>query len=230
VAYTFDPTSGDPRSMLAERVVFNSFSSTRYAEFVKRALNDAVTAICRRLEQNEAYEVLSYAGATGAVADPVLPWFRIDEVWSASATAAASGEVAFASVANYPLQPIDDHVLGTMTPTSPLYYIVRRRKSPTGFVPKLDLIIATPPAAGGFVAVRGLQRPAVMDADGVVTGLGADLDGAVVAYAKARCFDNEDDFDAADRWTLRYETRLREAIEGGVQVDGPDVVEGTWSC
>jgi len=228
VSYVFDPTSGDTRAELAERVVFNSFSASRYAELVKRALNDAVTAICRRLEQNEAYEVLSYSG-TGAVADPTLPWFRIDEVWSASATAAASGEVAFASVANYPLQPIDDHVLGTMTPTSPLYYIVRRRKSPTGFVPKLDLIIATPPAAGGFVAVRGLQRPVVMDADGVVTGLGADLDGAVVAYAKAQCFDNEDDFDAADRWTLRYETRLREAIEGGVQDDGPDVVEGTWA-
>jgi hypothetical protein len=228
VSYVFDPTSGDTRAELAERVVFNSFSASRYAELVKRALNDAVTAICRRLEQNEAYEVLSYSG-TGAVADPTLPWFRIDEVWSASATAAASGEVAFSAAANYPLSPIDDHVLGTMTPTSPLYYIVRRRKSPTGFVSKLDLLIATPPAAGGFVAVKGLQRPAVMDVDGSLTGLGADLDGAVVAYAKAQCFDNEDDFDAADRWTLRYETRLREAIEGGVQDDGPDVVEGTWA-
>jgi hypothetical protein len=230
VSYVFDPTSGDTRAALAERVVFNSFSASRYAELVKRALNDAVTEICRRLAQNEAYEVLSYSGATGAVADPTLPWFRIDEVWTASATASASGEVAFTSAANYPLQPLDDHVLGTMTPTSPLYYIVRRRTSPTGFVPKLDVIIATPPAAGGFVAVKGLQRPAVMAADTDVTGLGADLDGAVVTYAKAQCFDNEDDFDAADRWMLRFEARLRGVIEGGVNDDGPDVVEGTWSC
>lgn len=227
MAYTFAPTTGDTRANLAERVVFNSFSATRYAEFVKRALNDAVTAICRKLEVFEAYEVLAYDG-TGAVADPTLPWFRVDEVWSAAATAAAAGEVAFARAAGFQLYPLKRS--GTGGIGTGIFYIVRREKGPSTFVPKLDVIITGPPAAGGFVAVKGLQRPVVMDDDNDLTGLGSDLDAVVVAYAKAECFDNEDDFEAADRWRLRGDTKLREVTQGGITTDGPDVVDGTWDC
>jgi hypothetical protein len=229
MAYVFDPTNGDTRAELAERVVFNSFSSTRYQQFVLRALNDAVTTICRKLEVFETYEVLAYDG-TGKVADPTNPWLRIDEVWQASASSAASGEVAFAMAANYPLQPLPDHVLGRMTVGgSPIFYITRRRRSANSFAPLLDLIISTPGTLGGFVAVKGLERPPVMDADGDTTGLGAEFDRAVMSYAKADCFDNEDDFEAADRWRLRADSALREAIEGDVSNDGPDTVEGTWA-
>lgn len=227
MAYTFDPTSGETRASLASRVTLNSFSETRYAEVAKRALNDAVTTICRRLNQIEAHEVLSY-DANGVVADSALPWFRILEVWAGSATAPAVGEKAFATAANYALQPLPDHYLGAMyVGAGPLFYIARRRTSPTGFAPQLDLRIV-PPGAAGFVAVKGLQRPAVMATDAAVTGLGADLDRAIVAYAKAQCFENEDDFDAADRWMQRYEIALREAIEGGTSDDQPMVVNGTW--
>jgi hypothetical protein len=227
MAYTFSATSGDTRSQLAERVVFNSFSSTRYTEFVKRALNDAVGAICRKVGFLEAYEVLAY-DSSGIVTQSVKPWFRVDEVWKATATGASTGEKNFMNAADYPLQRLDDHVLGDMTAGSgPVYYIVRRATSPTGFVPQLDLRIV-PPGTGGYVAIRGLQRPTVMDSDDDVTGLGAEFDGAVVAYAKAACFDNEDDFEAAGVWRLRFDAELRQILEGGVDNDGPDVVDGMW--
>jgi hypothetical protein len=60
MAYVFDPTSGETRASLAQRVTFNSFSESRYAEFTKRALNDAVGEICRKVGFLEAYEVLSF--------------------------------------------------------------------------------------------------------------------------------------------------------------------------
>src|SRR5438067_4932932 len=141
MTYTFVPTSGETRGSLSARVTFQSFSDTRYAEFVKRALNDAVTAICRKVGYHEAYEVLAF-DATGAVTQSAAPWFRVDEVWFASATAAATGESAFMVAASYPLQRLTDHVLGALSTGTPLYYIVRRATTPTGFVPQLDLRIA----------------------------------------------------------------------------------------
>ena len=233
MSYTFDSADGDTFANLQERVTFNSFSSTRYAEFVKRALNDAVTAICRKLGLFETYEVLAYAATTGLVDDPTQAWVRIEEVWSSTATAAAAGEYAFAAAANHPLSRIQAQDLGSMqVGFGPYHYIVRRRKAPAsaGFSTKLDVIVAPPSSTAGFVAVKGLQRPAVMDADDDVSGLGAELDMACVAYAKAEAFDNEDDFEAAAIWRSRFDSALREAVEGGNDDDGPDVVEGTWGC
>jgi hypothetical protein len=112
----------------------------------------------------------------------------------------------------------------------PLYYLVRRAAAPSGFSPQADLRIV-PPGSGGFVAVKGLQRPAVMAADTDLTGLGAEFDAAVMCFAKAACFDNEDDFDAAAQWRQRYEVELRQILEGGVDGDddSPDTVDGMWS-
>lgn len=233
MSYTFDPTDGDTFANLRERVVFNSFSTTRYAEFTKRALNDAVTQICRKLALFETYEVLAYAATTGLVDDPAQAWVRIGEVWSSTATAAASGEHAFAAAANYPLSRIQAQDLGAMQVGSgPYSYIVRRRKAPAsaGFSTKLDVIVAPPSTSAGFVAIKGLQRPAVMDDDADVTGLGAELDMACVAYAKAEAFDNEDDFEASAIWRSRFNDELRAAVDGGDEDDGPDVVDGAWDC
>lgn len=231
MAYTFVSTSGETRSSLTERVVLNSFSTTRYTEVINRALNDAVTAICRKVGFLEAYEVLAYDN-TGAATQSAKPWYRIDEVWQATATAASTGEKNFMTAAAYPLQRPTHHGLGDLNSGSgPLYYIARRAASPTGFVPQLDLRIL-PPGVGGFVAVKGEQRPAVMALSTDVTGLGAEFDGAVVAYAKAACFDNEDDFDAAAAWRMRFDAELRQIVEGGVNGDdtGPDTADGMWDC
>jgi hypothetical protein len=158
------------------------------------------------------------------------PWQRIDEVWTTSATAAGQGEVAFLAAAGSRLERLPPGVLGSLGPSSgPLFYIVRRSTSPTGFAPQVDLRIV-PPNSGGFVAVKGLQRPAVMDGDTDTTGLGAEFDGAVVAWAKAACFDNEDDFDAAAQWRQRFDSELRLILEAGIDDDGPDVVDGMWAC
>jgi hypothetical protein len=227
VPYTFDPLSGDTRAALAARTTFNSFSETRYSEFVKRALNDAVTEVCRKLQVAEAYEVLTY-DAAGVVADTALPWFRVHEVWAAAATAPAAGEVAFRQAASYQLDPLPTEVLGDLGGAGgALFYIARRRRAPTGFGPQLDLRVV-PAGAGGFVAVCGLQRPAVMDDDADISGLGADLDRALVAYAKAECFDNEDDFQAAAQWRQRFRDELYTAA-GDVGDDGPETVPGTWA-
>ena len=233
MAYTFVSGDGDTYTNLQERVWLNSFSSTRYAELAKRALNDSVTAICRRLSLFEAYEVLAFAASTGLVTQPTQKWLSILEVWNATATAAVSGEQAFANAANFPLSRIEHHELGGLsTGTGPYGYIVRRKKAPvsTGFVPLLDVIVTPPPSSGGFVAVKGLQRPAVMSTGSDVTGLGAELDQAVVAFAKAALYDNEGDAEMASYWRTRYEAELRQAIAGGVEDDGPDVVDGTWDC
>lgn len=229
MTYTFS-ASGETRASLAERVAFNSFSASRYAEYVKRALNDAVTAICRRPGFGEAYEVQPY-DATGLVVPPARLWLRIDEVWTTNATQAATGEAAFIAAAGVPLRRFADHEIGgTGVGGGPIGYTVRRTTAPTGFAPAVDVHVLPPTATGGLVAIKGLQRPAVMDADDDVTGLGAELDGAVVAYTKAVCFDNEDDFDAAAQWRLRYEAEIRQATEGGDSSDGPDTVAGMWDC
>lgn len=233
MTYQFDPSDGDTFAMLQERVVFNSFSATRYAEFVKRALNDAVTETCRKLGLFESYEVLAYAASTGLVDDPTQSWVRVEEVWSSTATVAAAGERAFAAAATYPLGRVRSQDLGSMqVGGGPLAYIVRRRKAPVaaGFTTKLDVIVTPPPGNGGFVALKGLQRPAVMDGDDDVSGLGAELDVACVSWAKAAAFDNEDDFEAANVWRQRYADALRDAVAGGDEDDGPDVVDGTWDC
>lgn len=231
MSYTFDLTSGETFANLRERVLFNSFNSARYTEFVKRALNDAITAICRRPGFGEAYEVQAYNSAGVVQRGASKPWLRIDEVWTTNATQVATGELAFMKAASIPLQRFTSHQIGaTGVGAGPAGYIVRRSTTPAGFAPALDVTVLPPSAAGGFVAIKGLQRPQAMTADGDTTGLGAELDGAVVAYAKASCFENEDDFDLATQWRLRYDAELRQATEGGDTTDGPDVVDGMWDC
>lgn len=230
MSYTFS-TTGETRASLLQRVVFQSFSETRYTEFTKRALNDAVTAICRKLGVFEAYEVQAYDSSGIVTVVSARPWFRIDEVWTTNATQASQGEAAFMAAASVPLQRLAHHEVGAVGAGSgPVGYIVRRAQSPSGLAPVADLRVLPPAAAGGFVAIRGLQRPPVMDSDDDPTGLGAELDGAVVAFAKAACFDNEDDADMATYWRNRYDAELRQATEGGDDNDGPDTVDGMWDC
>jgi hypothetical protein len=227
MTYTFDAADGETRASLAERVTFNSFSSARYGEYVKRALNDAVTAICRRPGFGEGYEVQPY-DVTGLVVPPSRSWIRVDEAWTTNATAAAVGDYAFIAAASTPLRPLTDHDLGSLgVGGGPIGYNVRRAAAPLGFSPALDVHVL-PAGTAGFVAIKGLQRPLVMDSDADGTGLGAEFDGAVVAYAKAACFDNEDDFDAAAQWRLRFDAELRQLSEGGINPDGPVTVDGMW--
>jgi hypothetical protein len=237
MSYTFDGTTGDTFAQLQERVTFNSFSSTRYAEFVKRALNDAVTDICRKLDIQQESIILTY-DSSGAVAAPTgsAPFWKVNSVWTVPSTAptypatGSSGETAFVAQAMYELRPVkveDLRGLGHATSTLPLVYTVRRQKNTNTPYPRVAIDVQ-PAGSGGSVMVVGMTRPAIMDSDLDTTGLGADLDRAVMAYAKAQCFDNEDDAEMASYWRQQYRAELYDATTGGVGDAEPDVVEGAW--
>lgn len=227
MSYAFNANSGATRADLSDMVCANSFSAAKYGEFVKAWLNDAVLAICRRLQIQRGWEVLAY-DATGAVTQPQLPFFQVDEVWTASPGAAASGLDAFRTRAQWPIRPLPPHGLSAVAAGStPVFYVVTRDSSASKRYPQLALTVE-PVTVPGFVAVTGLQRPAVMDADTSLTGLGADFDRAVVAWTKSRCFESEDDIQMAQFWDQRYIAALAEAIEGADVDDGPVVVQGTW--
>lgn len=228
MAYSFDATSGETRDDLVELVIASSFSAARYTAMVQKWLNDAVTDVCRRLKIQRAYEVLAY-DASGLVVQPERPFFHVEELWWASAGALASGERDFISRAELRLEPLPEGTdLTRMRSSSPFWYSARR-VAYTSRYPQLQIVVL-PTTTAGFVAIKGLQRPAVMDAAGDLSGLGADLDDALVAYAKARCFRNEDDFEMSKLWQGEYELELRGVVQLENDSDGPDVVPGTWDC
>ena len=97
MSYTFDATSGATRDQLVDLVIANSFSASRYTEFVYGWLNDAVTDVCRKLRLHQGVEILDYDSA-GVVTQPTQPFFHVDELWLASSDATGSGEQAFAEM------------------------------------------------------------------------------------------------------------------------------------
>lgn len=222
MAYTFDPAAGSTFAQLQELVLTNTFSSSRYSELVKTWLNDAVMDACRRLDLLKGYEVL--AVTDGVVAQATQPFYRVDEVWTASGPA-ASGELAMRQQAVRWLEPIpyDSPVLvGGVGNTTPWGYSLRRATT-TGRYPTLKITLH--PEGAGYAAIAGRQRPAIMDADADTTGLDSELDDALVAFAKARCFRNEDDFELAASWEGEYMKRLGSITP---PQSGPIVTPGTW--
>jgi hypothetical protein len=193
VTYTFAATTGNTRTLLADLVLGNSFSSSRYGEQTKLYLNDAVTDICRRLQIIRDDETCAY-DANGLVTQPDPPFFLVEDVWLTD----GSGAVTFTA---------------------------RRSDSGTR-LPGLTIEVG-PVTGAGTVVIQGLRRPAIMDGDSDTTGLGADLDNAVVAFAKARLFELEDDFEAARAWDDRYERYLHVASQVTHNA-APVVTPGTW--
>lgn len=222
MTYTFDPTSGATRTLLSDLVLTNTFSSSRYGELVKAWLNDGVMDICRRLDLLKGYQVL--AVTNGIVAQATLPFWRVDEVWTADGPAASTA-AAFRDQARRWLEPIpyDSPALAGANDGQPCWYTVRR--SPTaGRHSALE--VAVHPSGASFVAIAGRQRPALMTADASTTGLDAELDDALVAYVKARCFRNEDDFELAASWQQEYMGQL--GAYNTAPHSGPIVTPGTW--
>ena len=220
--YTFDPASGATRTLLSDLVLTNTFSSSRYGELVKAWLNDGVQDVCRRLDLLKGYEVL--AVTNGIVAQATLPFWRVDEVWTASGPA-ASTEAAFRQQASRWLEPIpyDSPALAGSNNGEPCWFTVRKAPIAGRYS---TLQIGVHPAGASFVAVAGRQRPAIMDADADTSGLDAELDDAIVAYVKARCFRNEDDFEMAASWQQEYMSQL--GAYATTPHSGPIVTPGTW--
>ncbi len=227
MSYTFDATSGATRDQLVDLVIANSFSATRYTEFVHGWLNDAVTDVCRKMRLHQGIEILDYDEA-GVVEQPTQPFFHVEELWLAYGNATGSGEQAFATYARTRLVPLRGRGTAGMGGTTPTWYTTRR-EAVTNRYPQLKITVV-PATAAGKVAIIGLQRPAIMDSADDVSGLGADVDRALVAYCKARAFEAEDDFEMSQQWEVKYMAAMRDAewIEG--DDDGPHVVEGAWDC
>ena len=223
MTYTF-AADGDTFAGLQALVLGNTFSASRYGEQAKRTLNDAVTDACRRLGIQRRFEVCDYS-ATGAVTQPTDPFYRIDEVWLADAGASGSGEQVMARHATYKLEP---------SPwTSPAdaggdaeFYTVRRTRTPSGLAPALDITVLDA-AGAGKVVIAGLARPAAMEDDDDTSGIGADLDWALVAYSKAKLFALEDDADMHNFWMAQYTDTVNTAAQPA-HGDGPDITPGTW--
>jgi hypothetical protein len=230
MTYVFDSTTGATFAQLQALVLTNAFGATKYTEFSKTFLNDAVTEACRRLRLQRTYWILGH-GADGEVVMPTYPFWLVEEVWRAASTATSSVSPVSAQLF---MQSVTDKLEPnpSQSPAAldgynvPAFYMARRAASPVTRYPQIALTVV-PAAAEGRVAVAGLVRPPVMVTDGDTTGLGADLDWAVVCWTRARLFALEDDPEMQAFMTAQFEDGVRSA---GVAVvaDGPAVTPGTW--
>ena len=230
MTYVFDSGSGATFGQLQAMVLTNAFGATKYTEFAKTFLNDAVTEACRRLQLQRTQWILAH-DAAGVVSMPTYPFWLVEEVWRADATAATS--VSPVSAQLY-LQAVTDKLepnpWGSPAQLDgynlPAFYMARRAASPVTRYPQIALTVV-PAGSAGRVAVSGLVRPPVMVNDGDTTGLGADLDWAVVCWTRARLFALEDDPEMQGFMSAQFEDGLRSASVS-VVADGPAVTPGTW--
>jgi hypothetical protein len=138
-------------------------------------------------------------------------------------------ENAVRLAARYKLVPCDHLTAGRFSPsTQPWGYSARRGVAAGGrHVPVA--IRVTPAGQTGKVGIIGQQRPPIMAGDTDPTGLGADLDDAVVSWAKARAFRQEDDFEMSAAWRAEFEAALTTAATSPVD-DGPVITPGIEDC
>lgn len=225
MTYVFDPASSATRAQLAEMVWGNTFSSTRYAEFISAWLNDGVLDICRRLRIHRSYAILDVA-AGGLVTQPASPFYHVEALWTATG-ATGTGEAAFGAQVQTRLEPLPQPSTAGYTGSTPIVYTARRVTHPTQRYTGLQITVI-PQVAAGKVGIVGLTRPPVMDTDDDVSGLGADLDDALIAFAKARAFRQEDDFEMSNAWKVEYEGSLRSALFVPEINEGPITTPGSW--
>jgi hypothetical protein len=224
MAYTFDAASGESLSDLVEMFTSQSFSAARYGELAKRWLNDGVLEVCKRLQVMQGAAICDYA-ATGIVTQPASPFFVVHEVWMVHPNASGSTVAAISAAERCPLAPLPpDRRTFVGRGSAPCFYNAQRAGAVSGQGVPLQITIA-PAVAAGRVGIVGLQRPPLMAMNADVTGLGADLDDAVVCWAKSRAFRNEDDAEMSGFWRSEFEAALRSGAMVGTD-DGPVVTPG----
>lgn len=226
MTFTFDATSGATLEDIKSQVLDGSFRESRHGELIEQYANDAVQDICRKLGIQRASVIC--AVVDGVVTQPAAPFFRVESVWAASSSATVDeeGDSVAATQGQIQVWPLTVNA-AEVSPTGsqwPRWYTARR-SSPNGRYTSLRIQLT--PAVGSRVIITGLRRPAVMDSDDDVTGLDAELDAAVLAYCRARCFEIEDDPQMAQYWDGRYDLILRD-VSRPVIADGPVVTPGSW--
>jgi len=202
-------------------VTNQAFSQGRYTTQVSRFLNEAVSETCKRMRWQRGHEILDYH-ADGRVTQSPNPFWRVEELYLASDLATGSGEAAIAQYATTKLEPLPTRSPAGLPNGTPMFYSARRSGGMA-----LDIIVMPASSTGGKVAITGLQRPGAMVLDTDTSGLGEDMDRGLIAWAKSRCFEIEDDIEMAQYWKAQWEACLTEgALEP--QDDGPIVTPGTW--
>lgn len=209
---------------LQSAVMFNTLSPQRYSSFVSRWLNDAVRDACRQLDLFASQEVAPFDGTTGVVT-PTQTFWRVDSLWLASGSASTSVE-AVRTQSQYRLAPLPAADGATVTAGgfgTPRFY------EASFVVPAIQLRVVAPPAAGGVVAITGRIHPPAMSSGSDLNPLGAELDDALIAFARARAFRYEDDHQAAAFWQQEYDARLRASAPVDLlHDDGPLITPGSW--
>lgn len=92
-------------------------------------------------------------------------------------------------------------------------------------------LFPNPQNAGDTIILRYIQRPPVLVNDTDVPQLNSDYYQLLVNYAVVKGFEGEDDYEAAQYWTTRFNADLA-LYQADVQwrhVDRPRQVDGTWS-
>lgn len=200
---------------LQDAVLFNAFAE-RYRTPAKGYLNRAVREVWRRLELGKQRHVLPYA--VGGIVTPVtdLDLLRVDEVWTATGPT-ATGDAAFNTQSQRRLIALDDDESSADVSAwrgPPLGYQLRLSvPADTAGGTGLGLvsqIVVSPARTAGFVAVSALIGPGeLMAADDDASPLGPELDDTLIAFARQRCFQSEDDFENAANWNAEFERGLR---------------------
>ena len=238
--FTYSNVDGATFADLRARVLRGSFSSSRYLEDTKAALNDAVLEVCKRLRIHPRRKVCTY-GVTEVAGTVALPdntvdhFWRIEGVWLASASAVADTEdesrIAGWSVRR--LAPLDRDPADLEGGTQPTYYTFKRYEGDStsagtqGHALPVRLRVGpVAVTAQGRVIVQGYTKPSPMNGDTDFSGLGSDADRALIAYARARLFELEDDDKMAVFWDDRFEQAIRSMAQGGIVMDGPMVTPG----
>lgn len=206
---------------LQDAVLFNSFREG-YRTIVARYLNEGVSDLCRRLELFAVQKVVA-TDASGVVELPQM--FRVDAVFLADGAATEDPQLVRTQT-RYQLQPMGlrQAAMDVMTPgggTESAAYRVTTVASATGVATRIE----TFPSAG-FIAVTGLEKPTAMSLDADTSGLSPELDGALIAYARMRAFQAEDDMALAGQWGGEYERALRNVAIQRIPSDAPIVTPG----
>lgn len=212
--------SGATLAQLRTEALFNSFG-TRYNDYADQALNKAIIAVCRRLQLAQVDAVVAYDVDGVAYSGP--RWSRIDSVWLASGPATQEGQ-PYRRQAIRPLERLAHGVAGAdFAPGDPVGWEALRSVDSTGQYLALRI---WPAEGAGFVSVSGHGFPPLMADDSDTSGLGLELDDALVAFARRSLFLREDDAQAAAMWAAEYERVLQTASLARMESRAPRQTPG----
>ena len=197
---------------LQDQVIEHQLNDTKYRPSVKRWLNEAQARIVRQADIRTQYLVTEIA-YTGGTSNMPLPsdYARLIEV--ADSTADADWSI----LEPMGMREFDEAPNASGVPTA---YLV---------VGQLLYLYPTPDTDAN-VALSYWRMATDMAADGDEPEIPSDFHYLLVYYALMRCFQRENDYDAALYWQDQWETqllKLRTELQYDT-ADPPKIVPGTW--